>query len=622
MSPEASPLAPADLEDLAAAEDWPRFFSALRDAPRGIHEDFATVHQAFRLASSREAGPVGADFAQLRVALLRNAALEPWLPHVFLAFVRRGMVPELWLGDYGVYEAYLARGDSKLKDFGPDLTLLYIDPEELAGDHAFSGGSELLESLRQRLHGLVDLLGATGGSAVVANLCPGPYGASTVYSAQTPMSWPNIRRALNVELVGMLAELESVHMLDLDGHVARFGADRARDVGSYYSSHVPFSPAFMPLAADAFAAVVERTLRPPRKCVVVDCDNTLWGGVLGEDGPSKLQVGGGYPGVLYRRFQLFLKSLLDQGFLLAINSKNNEHDVLDFMSTSADMVLRLDDFAARRINWEDKVRNLREIADELNIGLDSMIFIDDSAVECELVRSIVPEVQVEQFPESPRDIPAFMDGLRGLEVLRVTADDLKRAESMRANSKRAELRRSATDLEDFIRSLDIHLTIRRQPRDLVDRVSQLTQRTNQFNLTTRRYTVDEIRSLMDEEAVYTLGMRDKFADYGTIGVAIVRSAGDRAELDSLMLSCRAFGREVERTFVHAVLADLRERGVESVLGLYRESPKNAMVADFYHECGFSPVDGGEDGQRWELTLNTPPDIDPEDRYSIVTEGLA
>jgi FkbH-like protein len=334
-----------------------------------------------------------------------------------------------------------------------------------------------------------------------------------------------------------------------------------------------------------------------------------------------VKLGTEYPGSLYRRFQLFLETLKDQGTLLALNSKNDEAEVIAFLDSSPDSLLRSSDFAAHRINWGDKATNLREIAAELNIGLDAVVFVDDSAVECALVQSLMPEVRVHQFPADVLEIPQFIEQFAEMDVLVVTDEDRNRAASMRSNAERERLRTTAADLDTFIRSLEIRLRVECQPQAQVGRVAQLTQRTNQFNLTTRRYTDEEVRVLMREALVYTLAMADRFSDYGTVGAAVVRAAGSEAEIDTLLLSCRAFGREIELAFVDRVLADLVKRGVRTVWGTYVPTPKNVMVAEFYDRCGFDRVSSDATATRYQRDLGN---LEPSayvSRYTFETEGL-
>lgn len=387
--------------------------------------------------------------------------------------------------------------------------------------------------------------------------------------------------------------------------VATVGTSEAYDPRVNATSRSPWSVSFLSELGTGLAALSAALFGSPKKCVVVDCDNTLWGGVLGEDGVDGVRLGGGYPGSEYRSFQFFLKGLERRGFLLAINSKNNDEDVVDFFERSPDMVLSLEDFAARRINWQDKATNLQELASELNVGLDSFVFIDDSPVECAWVREALPEVQVEHFPSDPLAIAPFVASIQGLERLAVTDADRGRTESIRANVERERLRAEAPDMENFVRSLGITLTVSRQDSDDVERISQLTQRTNQFNVTTHRYTPDDIRRWMERGTVYSMRMRDRFSDYGTIAVVISHpddTEADRWVIDTFLLSCRAFGRSVESALLEVVLDDIEKSGATTVVSRYLRTPKNPMTRDFFPSHGFSVVFEADDERTFSLDL--------------------
>ena len=554
----------------------------------------ANAHEAYRAGMEAPAKVDG--FASLNCGILRNATVEPWLPELYGALLQRGINTTFLLGDYAVYEPY-ASAPANLGTPTPDCFLVYLDVGGLAGDARHDPPADMAKALLGRITAIVGgLIERTAASIVVTNLAPEPHPAHSVHGDQDPEGWPHLRRTVNAELTAALFEEPRVSILDMDRIVGEFGASRAYDMRMYMTAASPFAVDFLPHLARAFAATVAAAVLPPKKCVVVDCDNTLWGGILGEDGPEGVAIGTSYPGSAYREFQLFLAGLARRGFLLAVNSKNNESDVLSFMEECPEMVLGAADFAAWRINWEDKAANLTELARELNIGLDSMIFIDDSPFECERVRSALPEVQVERFPANPLDIPRYLSAIQGVERLGVGKDDLARAESVRANASRERLRRDSPDPDAFLRSLSIRLTITRQDRTAVRRISELCQRTNQFNLTTIRYGVGDIERLMDEGAVYTMSMKDRFSDYGTIGVAIVDTgSGDRWEIDSFMLSCRAFGRGVEVELLGAVLEDAGTAGVRSVGARHVATAKNGMTRNFFSDHGFAET-GGSNGE--------------------------
>lgn len=590
---------------------WSAYF---REVARKSAErpSYARSVEAFR--QSADAPDAVPGFVSRRIAILRNATVEPWLPELFTALLRRGVKASFQIGEYSAYEQY-ATDPAKLGTSPPHCFFLYFDPTELAGDARHDPPDDMTDVLLDRIAGIVGgLRDRSDADIVVANLPPGPVEVHTLHGDQDPRSWHQRRRALNLALVQRLAPMPGVSILDLDRLVSEHGRSRAYDLRMAFLARSPLATEFLPRLGDAFAEIVAAGAVPPKKCVVVDCDNTLWGGVLGEDGPDRVAIGADYPGSVYREFQLFLKGLERRGFLLALNSKNNETDVLTFMAQSPNMALRAGDFAARRLNWNDKASNIKEIAGELNIGLDSMIFVDDSPVECERVRTAFPEVQVEQFPSDPLAIPAFMTSLRGTARLHVTEDDRKRTASVRANADREELRRTAPDIDSFIRNLEIELVVRRQDRSAVGRVSQLAQRTNQFNLTTKRYAVSDVERLMEAGVVYTMSMKDRFSDYGVVGVAVVArggataggaDAGDEWEIDSFLMSCRAFGRKIESELLRTVLDDARRSGVRLVRASRVPTARNGMTRTFYPDHGFSEV-GGDGTERYAIDLAEAP----------------
>ncbi len=591
-------MASSESARVAHAGDWSE---RLRRTAAKLASDPSHANALEAYHAGQEAPATVDGFVSVTSGILRNVTVEPWLPELYGSLLQRGIKARFLLGDYAVYERY-ASAPSELGTPAPDCFLVYLDAGLLAGDARRDPPEDLADALLGRITAIVGgLVEGTSANVFVTNLAPDPHPPHAVHGDQDPGGWPHIRRTVNAGLTDALSADPRVSILDMDRIVGEYGALRAYDMRMYMTAANPFAVDFLPCLGRAFAAAVAATVLPPKKCVVVDCDNTLWGGILGEDGPEGVAIGTDYPGSAYREFQLFLAGLAHRGFLLALNSKNNEGDVLSFMEDSPEMVLRPADFAASRINWDDKAANLAGLARELNIGLDAMIFIDDSAFECERVKSALPEVQVEQFPANPLDIPRFVSAIRGVERLSVGMDDLARAESIRANANRERLRRETPDLDSFLRSLSIRLTIARQDRAAVRRASELCQRTNQFNLTTRRHGVGDIERFLDEGVVYTMSMRDRFSDYGTIGVAIVdKGSGDRWEIDSFMLSCRAFGRGVEAELLHALLEDADAAGVRSVGACYVPTGKNRMTRNFFPDNGFSVTERLDGETRFEI----------------------
>ncbi len=335
-------------------------------------------------------------------------------------------------------------------------------------------------------------------------------------------------------------------------------------------------------------------LRARRKVVVVDADNTLWGGVVGEDGVENLEVDSDYPGIVHTQLQRQLLRLKGLGILLCAVTKNNEEDFRAVFAQRA-MPLRLDDFVAYRSNWTEKSENIRDLAAALNLGLDSFIFLDDNPFEIEEVRARLPGVECHLFDRTrPEQALTLLDGIASLRARNVTAEDLAKTEQYRGEAQRQELQRSAASMDEYLASLEIRVHVARNNPGSLRRVTQLINKTNQFNLTTRRYTEDEVATAMREGGVYAARVVDRFGDMGIVGVAIVRGG----ELETFLMSCRALGRRIEAQILRHVC---QQEGDRDLKAQYRPSAKNRMVESFLDDNGFEPLSAGPEGKTYRLT---------------------
>lgn len=319
-----------------------------------------------------------------------------------------------------------------------------------------------------------------------------------------------------------------------------------------------------------------------KKCLILDLDNTLWGGILGEDGVDGILLSGSYPGKAFHLWQEGLKELQKSGVMLAICSKNNISDVEEVWTNRDDMLLQKSDFVAMRINWQDKATNIRELSDELNIGLDSMVFVDDNPTERELIKQQLPEIAVPDFPSQPYGLMGLYKDLitNCFGVYRVTQEDRAKTEQYKANTQRRQQQAAFTNMEDYLQSLEMKLRIEKVSDATLQRVAQLTQKTNQFNLTTRRYTEVDIRQMLEEGAdVWTLTVADKFGDYGLTGALIIKNNN----IDTFLLSCRVLGKGVENAFLLSVLKQYNGE----IRAEYSPTLKNTQVADLYDRLGFT-----------------------------------
>lgn len=326
-----------------------------------------------------------------------------------------------------------------------------------------------------------------------------------------------------------------------------------------------------------------------KKCLILDLDNTLWGGVVGEDELSGIELGDAYPGLAFRVFQENLIEMSQKGVILAICSKNNLQDVEEVWSQHPFMVLKKDHISSMRINWNNKASNILEIAQELNIGLDSIVFIDDNPAERELVSVNLPEVTVPLFPEMPYELPDFISQIKRqyFQVYELTSEDISKTDQYKANAKRSRIKATFISNEDYLESLDMELMFMKANKFNIPRIAQMTQKTNQFNLTTKRYNPQEIESFIrDEHLVYCLNVKDKYGDNGITAAAIIICDDNKADIDTLLLSCRIIGRGIENQFVQHILNKLFCRGITSISSTYNPTIKNAQVEKFYDSLGF------------------------------------
>lgn len=410
---------------------------------------------------------------------------------------------------------------------------------------------------------------------------------------------------LNKEIRGLATRFDAVYTLDIPSLAAYLGHEWFDPVGALHRQS-PVSHKGFPLQARCVCRAVGCLFRPRRKVLVVDLDNTLWGGIVGEDGIDGIAVGDGGPGAAYAEFQRVVRGLRASGILLAINSKNNEDDVHAVFESRPGMVLRWDDFSARRVNWRDKASNLKEIALELGLGLDSVVFVDDNPVECALIRQTLPMVEVVELGNDPGRFGHELLSCQAFDTLTVSREDQVRAESYRVERQRRSLQAQCGDLDSFLASIGLRVEIRQAEPKTLDRIYQLVSKTNQFNLTLERFSRERIQTVgFDDGALYSVALTDRFGDYGIIGALQLRTSSEALELAHLVISCRALGRRVEETVLAFCLAEAKARGCGRLLARFVQGPRNQPVLEFLEKYGFTTKT--RDTTLQELELEAPAD---------------
>ena len=407
--------------------------------------------------------------------------------------------------------------------------------------------------------------------------------------------------AYNAYLYEVEQQHSNLKVIDIREFTRQYATSELIDWKFYFISQMGMNPKL----SKSFKAWWERKMDSialkRKKCLVLDLDNTLWGGVLGEEGIEGIQIGGDYPGKAFLYWQEALLQLSKSGVILAVCSKNNEQDVLDVWEKNPFIVLNKESFSAYRINWQDKATNIKELAAELNIGLDSLVFVDDNPTEREWVRSMLPMVSVPEFPEHPYMLPVFFQQLVEdyFKVYSITDEDRKKTEQYKANANRQQALKNFSDFDKFLESLDIQITIESANEFNIQRIAQMTQKTNQFNLTTHRYTDTDIRGFVEGGwKVWCISVADKFGDNGITGCVMVNGN----EIDTFLLSCRILGKGIEMAFANQVLSMLAEEGYDSLRARYVPTAKNSQVKDFYDKCGFTCTVEKEDGSK-EYAIN-------------------
>lgn len=472
---------------------------------------------------------------------------------------------------------------------------------------------DLFASALERVsNGDTDAFGeVTGGAAALAQSIAG---MASVAKFPVVVSVPPFPRPIGVDLVdsvvglrlarvhaaaleAFLGALEGapVRWADLNAWQLAVGIERSHDVVKALAYKQPYSTEFWHIIGTHLGDIVLREERPTPKCIVLDCDNTLWGGVVGEDGVGGIELGQAFPGSGFQGFQKVLKSLKDRGVLLAIASKNNPQEVDDVFTQHDDMVLGKDDIAVWRVNWNLKSQSLREIADELNIGLDSLVMIDDSNYELAEIAAAVPEVARLQVPEETALLPDLIASSGLWRNMKVSAEDLARTDMILQEAGRKQAA-ATMSREEFLASLELVIDYIEVGEEHVGRVAQLINKTNQFNLTTIRRSEAEVRALLgdDEYVVRAMRVGDKFGDYGLVGAAVLHATSDAGvwEVDTLLMSCRVLGRGIETAFIAALAAEAAARGATTLLGRYTPTQKNPLVAELWPNHGFTAVGDG------------------------------
>jgi len=551
---------------------------------------------------------IKSEFSLFKLGLVSNSTVDLFIPSFFTSALRHGIFIEVITADFGQIIQEALDSDSLINQSGIDAVLLALDyrafpfaANSVAMAAPGQGSADALEYLRTIRDGFHK---NSGTVCILQTLVAPPFSLLGNMDAQLDGT---LRKEIAEFNAGLILDTKASSDLLLDvGTMANMvGVYEWFDERQWYMSRVPMANKFIALYADHVSRLLAAMRGKSKKCLVLDLDNTLWGGVIGDDGLDGIRIGQGHPiGESFLAIQQYAKELNNLGVILAVCSKNEEEIALQAFKEHPDMLLKDSDFAVFVANWEDKASNIRFIAETLNIGLDSLVFVDDNPAEREIVRTIIPEVTVPELPKDASLIPRTLSAAGFFEMISFTADDAQRSKQYEENAQRRVEFHKAGGVDEYLKSLDMKITF--SPFDTLGRkrITQLINKTNQFNLTTKRYTEKEVEAfeLSPEHITIQVRLTDRFGDNGMISVMICLQEEDVITIDTWLMSCRVIKRRVEEAICDKLLDEAKDRKARYIRGIFRPTEKNKLVKEHYKALGFTEVESTSEYDVWELDI--------------------
>ncbi len=538
---------------------------------------------------------------QAKIAILGTSTTSLLTPILEALCLRDGIQAEFYQGIYGAIQQEVLDPASGLHSFRPTLVFINMNWRDLQLDAVNADETAAVERFVSQQRELWTRLSETFGCHVVQAAFDFPSEESAGYLSST-ISGGRGRLIERINQQMREGASTSVSILDLPAAQRRAGSLRWQDEQAWVRFRQHPSTESLPDVAELLLSHIRAVLGLTRKVVVTDLDNTMWDGIIGEDGLDGIGIGQGTPkGEAHLQLQRYLLELKNRGILLAVCSKNNPDDARLPFEKHSGMALKLDDFAGFRANWEDKASNLRALAKELSLGLDSFVFIDDNPLEREWVRSQIPEVAVIELGSSPFTYVRDIDRGHWFQTLTLSTEDLSRAEQYRIQAQRENVRSTAGSLEEFLGQLHLEAEAEGVNKGNVTRITQLVNKTNQFNVTTKRYTEAQVQALADDPRGWTAAFRlaDRMGSYGLIGVIFCKAheaaGGLEWHVDSWLMSCRVLGRQMEKFMFDRMIEAAMELGVKRIIGQYIPTQKNSLVKDLFDNFGFDRTDESREG---------------------------
>jgi len=497
---------------------------------------------------------------------------------------------------YNQFNQEILDENSNLYKFKPDIIFLLIDNRTILEksfyfsninsenekkkytDEKFNEINNLIKTFTKKSHSKI----------IITNFVIPTYTPLGIYESKIEYGIKEIIFELNKKLKELSRNIDSCYVYDFNSFVTKFGEKNILDYKKMNYGDIKINFDVIPYLIYEFLGYVKPILGLNKKCIVLDLDNTLWGNIIGEDGFEGIKLGPYPEGRSFVEFQKVIKSLSENGIILAINSKNNQQDAMKAINEHPHMILREKDFSCIKINWNDKISNMREISNELNIGLDSIVFFDDDPVNRELLRMSIPEINTVELPKDPSTYAQILRNLNDFNTLKITKDDTHRKIMYKQEQNRQKLESSTENLNEYLKKLDIKIKIKLDDKFSISRISQLILKTNQFNLTTKRYQEEQIKEFVKDETMIVgcSEIEDKFGENGITNVFIIKTKPNEWIIDTFLLSCRIMGRGIEEGIIGKILEIAKNKGIEKITATFIPTEKNKPAENFLKNYGF------------------------------------
>ena len=508
---------------------------------------------------------------------------------------------------YNQFNQEILNEDSNLYKFKPDLIFLIIDSRIILEDSFYFSNINSEDEKKKftskkfdEINNLIKIISKKSQSKIViTNFTIPTYTSLGIYESKIEYGTKEIILDLNKKLKVLSKNIDSCYVYDFNSFVTKFGEKNVIDYKKMYYGDIKINFDIIPYLIYEFLSYVKPILGLNKKCIVLDLDNTLWGNIIGEEGIEGIKIGPYPEGRSFVEFQKVIKSLSENGIILAINSKNNQKDAMKAINEHPHMILREQDFSCMKINWNDKISNMKEISNELNIGLDSIVFFDDDPVNRELIRMSMPEINTVELPEDPSTYAEILRNLNDFNTLKITKDDTERKKMYSQEQNRQKLESNTENLNEYLKKLDIKIKIKLDNKIAISRISQLILKTNQFNLTTKRYQEEQIKEFVEDETMIVgcSEVEDKFGENGITNVFIIKTKSNEWIIDTFLLSCRIMGRGIEEGIIGKILEIAKQKGIEKITATFIPTEKNKPAENFLKNYGFK-----KENENWVFLL--------------------